>query len=593
MPGLRWNLLFLAALVCAATHADERLLGTWVGAGAENQGDRVTVERDAVIIDGERLPLRLAAPGVLEIGPPGDSEQLRYSLQGDTLTTESADGRLSWTRETVTPSAQPTPQPARPTPPQPAPADPFAGTFTGDGLTLSLQRGPQGYQGELVLQGKRYPATAQATGGKLAGSFSADGNAFDFSATLEGRVLTLVSGKATYRLQAPTPPNGGAARPGGAEGGDPAPRGGQVLMTEHRLRDPGSRNMVSHTLLAPKGWTVKGGASWANQRYFNVLPSRDIKVTSPEGIQVHLAPSILAKDYLPPPDLNVPRAQEGTADKGLPVIYLPESLGAWKQWMATRGIPQSYPGATKVRVNNAVVVPELTAVLRKQIEWRRAMLEQQAQQDASMGLRTFIDAQVLAFECSYTHEGRDWEELTIFGLSWEGIEGRLIGRATTWSLDPVVVYRAPAGKLEPQMPLLVAIVNTCHVTPEWSQMRAEHSAKLAGIARKGAEAANKAAMERSRMLAKYSSDISDIIHEGYQKRSAIQDETHRKVINSIRGTEDYVVPGGNTSVQLPNDYRSVYTNGNGEYLLTNDALYDPNTDPALNTHQWTGMQPRR
>ena len=95
------------------------------------------------------------------------------------------------------------------------------------------------------------------------------------------------------------------------------------------------------------------------------------------------------------------------------------------------------------------------------------------------------------------------------------------------------------------------------------------------------------------MLAKYSSDISDIIHKGYQERNAIRDETQRKVINSIRGTEDYVVPGGSTSVQLPNDYRSVYTNGNGEYLLTNDALYDPNTDPALNSQQWTGMQPQR
>jgi|GEM_PF-1149378 len=587
MSAFRWRLVFVAALVCAAAEADERLLGSWIGAGAENQGDRVTVEREAVIIEGERLPLRFAAPGVLEIGPPGDSEQLRYSLQGDTLTTESADGRLSWTREGAARPAQPTPQPARPTPPQPAPAEPFAGTFSGDGLTLTLQRGAQGYSGELVLQGKRYPATAQASGRRLTGSFTVDGHAFEFNATLEGRVLTLVSGTATYRLQAPArPANGGNAQPSAAGPG-------QVLMVEHRLKDPGSRNMESHVLLAPKGWTVSGGAWWANKSYFNVLPSRDIKVTSPEGVQVHLAPSILAKDYIPPPDLNVPRAREGTADKGLPVIYLPESLEAWKQWIATRGIPTSYPGATKVRVDNAVVVPELTAVLRKQIEWRRAMLEQQAQQDASVGLRTFIDAQVLAFECSYTHQGQAWDELTIFGLSWEGIEGRLTGRATTWSLNPVVVYRAPEGQLDAQLPLLVAIVNTCQVTPQWSRMRAELQAKLIGIAQKGAADANKAAMDRSRMLAKYSSDISDIIHKGYQERNAIRDETQRKVINSIRGTEDYVVPGGSTSVQLPNDYRSVYTNGNGEYLLTNDALYDPNTDPALNSQQWTGMQPQR
>ena len=74
---------------------------------------------------------------------------------------------------------------------------------------------------------------------------------------------------------------------------------------------------------------------------------------------------------------------------------------------------------------------------------------------------------------------------------------------------------------------------------------------------------------------------------------AIKDATHAKVINSIHGTEDYVVPGGTASVQLPNDYQRVYTNGNGEYLLTNDVLYDPNTDSALNGNQWTGMEARR
>lgn len=496
--------LLVSLVVCAVAQADEGLLGTWIGASEDNQGERVVVERGAVTIEGERLPLRFVAPGVLEIGPPGDAERLRYRLAGDTLTTESPDERLTWRR-------------ARPPQPRPQPEP----------------------------QPKPQPKSD------------------------------------------PKPQSKSESDP---KGGTPAPApSGRLVMSEHRLRDPGTRNMESHRVLAPKGWTVKGGAWWPNQRYFNVLPSRDIKVSSPGGVQVHLAPSILAKDVLPPPGSGVPRAPEGAADKGLPVIYLPESLAAWKQWMATRGVPQTYPGATQVRVHNVVVIPELTQLLRKQIEWRRAMLAQQAQQDARNGMRSFIDAMALAFESTYTHEGQTWEELTVFGLSWEGFQSNLLGRYTTWSINPAVVYRAPQGQLEAHLPLLIAIANSCRVTPQWGRMRAEHQAKMLGIARQGAEAASKAIAARGRLL----SDVNDIIHRGYQKRNAIQDSTQRKLVNSIHGTEDYVVPGGSTSVQLPNAYKNVYTNGQGEYLLTNDALFNPNTDPATNGQQWTGMKPKQ
>ena len=79
--------VFLVAVaLCATAFADEGLIGSWVGASGDNEGERVVVERGAVTIEGERLPLRFVGPGLLEIGPPGDTAQLRYRLVGDTLT---------------------------------------------------------------------------------------------------------------------------------------------------------------------------------------------------------------------------------------------------------------------------------------------------------------------------------------------------------------------------------------------------------------------------------------------------------------------------------------------------------------------------
>lgn len=99
-------------------------------------------------------------------------------------------------------------------------------------------------------------------------------------------------------------------------------------------------------------------------------------------------------------------------------------------------------------------------------------------------------------------------------------------------------------------------------------------------------------MERSRIISQNNREINDMIVKGYEQRQAIKDRTHERVINAIRGTEDYVIPGTNEYVQLPGYYEKVYTNSSGEYLLSNAHLYDPNTDPNVNSSQWNTMEVR-
>jgi len=483
----------------AAAQSDDRLLGTWIGISEDNEGDRVTVERAAVIIDGERLPLRFVSHGVVAIGPRGEEERLRYEIRGDTLTIDDSGETSMWRRVGPKPTLPPVDKP-------------------GD------HTNPRG------------EADVDAGGGQSPGPLD-----------------------------------------------DPSLR--RVVLTKHTLVDRGSGNMKSHTLLAPKGWKVEGGAWWANTSFFNVLPSRDIKITAPDGRQIYLAPSITAKDVQPSPQFGQPRPKEGTADQGLPIVYMPASLEEWQRWIETRAVPETYKAATNIRVRKPVVVPEFTALLNRQIEPLRQQLAHQRALNTSMGMQQSIDASFLAVECQYTHEGRDWEILFLFGVTYQVLESRELGRQVFWAIDPSVSYRAPAGELEANMPLLAAIANTVRQTPEWTKMSLDHQAKMNSIARRGAA-------DRSTIIANANNEISDIIHQGYKQRNAITDQTHRMVINAIRGTNDYVVAGGREPVQLPSGYEKVYTNGNGEFLLTNDVLYDPNTDPDVNSLQWNTMQVR-
>lgn len=105
--------------------------------------------------------------------------------------------------------------------------DLFAGTFTGEGLTLSLEPAEEQYAGQLEFGGNRYEVVAVADGDTLTGGFQVAGDTFTFTATLAGATLTLSSDGASYRLQkqggAANPLAGGAANPAGGSQGSSSP----------------------------------------------------------------------------------------------------------------------------------------------------------------------------------------------------------------------------------------------------------------------------------------------------------------------------------------------------------------------------------
>ncbi len=373
--------------------------------------------------------------------------------------------------------------------------------------------------------------------------------------------------------------------------GSTAPRvaaadGGPVVLTGHTFVDPLSANMPSHTVLAPKGWAVEGGAFWAGAQLFGILPSQNIKVIAPDGRRVHVGPSLTCVDVRPSAQamqMGTPRPQEGTIDSGLPVLYMPDNLAQWQAWMAQKTLPRERPGARDIRVH-VTVVPELTQLMHRQL----APLAEQQQQlnlqarQLNLAMQYFIDGAVLAFECRYTQDGQEWDELVVLGVAHMGTHAQT-GTQLRWGIEPNVAYRAPAGQLDRAMPLLMTIANSVHMTPQWAKMKADHVAAMNRIALKGAA-------DRSRIIAQANAEINQIIREGFEQRQASQDRTHQKFINAIREVENYTVPGSGTQVQLPNSYKHVFSNGNGEYILTNDALYNPNSDQNVNNLRWEPMQ---
>ncbi|MEM9381316.1 MAG: hypothetical protein AAGB93_15290 [Planctomycetota bacterium] len=481
-------------------------------------------------------------------------------------------------------------------------------TYRGDGMTATLESvDPRSGEisGTITIEGgKPMPFTILVgQDGRGKGEVTAP----DRVRTLRTRDIDERTVRVSYRArrytvvldEGPAPEE----RTGGGERGEDAPRRaggaverpaaaptGSVVLTKETLRDPGVRNMESHTVLVPKGWKVEGGGFWAPKQYYAMLPSQDIRVTSPEGVSVRIEPRMTAKAFQPPPELAAATPPTGASDKGFPVVPLPADVGAWKRWMQAQVLPAELPKAKGIRVRDAAMVPELTWELRR----RHAPVKQVLERRNGMGSsRVTADAAVLSFECTYDLDGKSYEEVRVVALTYMHDDGPYTGRSTMWNVESAVSYRAPKGELQGNIALLKTIADSVRMTPQWARMRADHFARLMKVSREAALRDLADSRRRSEIISQSGQDLSDIIHAGYQKRQQIRSSSQAKLIHAIQGTEEYSTPGSDTVVHLPYGYDHVYSNGRDEYLLTNDALFQPNVDPSTNGVEWTRMKASR
>ena len=142
-------------------------------------------------------------------GPGPDGAQVSYTVEGSgtmssATTAPLADGAIA--------SANPAANSATPAAAAPAEnplgapaADPFAGTFSDGKLTVNGATKNGGYVASLSMGEQKYPATATIQNHSLSGSFDASGHPFTFTATLDGDVMTMITGGKTYSLKRTAP----------------------------------------------------------------------------------------------------------------------------------------------------------------------------------------------------------------------------------------------------------------------------------------------------------------------------------------------------------------------------------------------------
>ena len=132
----------------------------------------------------------------------------------------------------------------------------------------------------------------------------------------------------------------------------------------------------------------------------------------------------------------------------------------------------------------------------------------------------------------------------------------------------------------------------CHVHPNLDQIQRYNQNEIAKsnaswAAHRAKMAANEAAFNaRNQAWMESSNEISDMSMRGWRSRNAMNDKGHASTINSIWEEETITNPQTGQSMQVEAGSKRYFTNGNNEYIRTDDYFYDPNADNQVNQYEW-------
>ena len=357
-----------------------------------------------------------------------------------------------------------------------------------------------------------------------------------------------------------------------------------LVFREHKVTDPGMNNMVALTFLVPEGWKVEGGISNPGSQYYSMPFLLDVKCQAPDGRQLRQLPAMVFEF-----NYNQPATHFSATLNGNMYLPLPESPSRWIMEMAQQ---QPDPTVSELRVVSEEPLEELTEQLRR----KNSALYDAVEQGRSLAMQTGIhmqyDAQVTKVVLRYRQDGIELEEAVL--IAWQYLVHTNRGQVThgMWSIDQMLSMRGPVGTDYQNDPQLLAIFQSARPNPAWVAEMNRFWSELARIRHQGAMQRQQQAFAAHQKRMQTLNATSDIISSGWRQRSAIREASQAKYIDSIHEVTPYQTAGGET-VKLPSFYDHVYTDGQGRYILNNDALYDPNTDSTLNQADWQRLEPQR
>jgi DNA-directed RNA polymerase subunit RPC12/RpoP len=174
------------------------------------------------------------------------------------------------------------------------------------------------------------------------------------------------------------------------------------------------------------------------------------------------------------------------------------------------------------------------------------------------------------------------------------------GEQLYWSLKCVHSMQAAPDKLDALDSLYETMAFSAQANPAFGQRVQQITQQLSQQQIQSIHAATQRGLEMGRMYSEQHDALwnqyqqhakaEDEIWNGYRQRDAMWDRVQDDRVHNMRNTEEYYDPYKGRNEELSSNYNQVWSSPTGEYILTDDLNFDPNT---TGTGDWSLLHPNR
>lgn len=303
------------------------------------------------------------------------------------------------------------------------------------------------------------------------------------------------------------------------------------------------------SLLAPADWRTQSSIEWHSGNLY--YAAARLRITSPDGIsEIGEMPSL---NFEWNPAIVQYQGETTTYPEVQPPVMGHSAL------LRNLIIPRYFPELRSARVVSDEELPQPAAEYCEGF----AKIHTQFRYNCTAG----------KVRLEYAQGGTTVQE-DIYAVAWY-LSGAF--NAVNWGVLDIRYSKAPTGKLEDQYRTFQTIFSSARVSLPWYNAYTQLNSQ-----------AMRASNDRMRMARETMNHISNNMRESYENRVASEERIMDKWDNVIRGVDAYDDGSGST-VELPNSYDHTWTNGNGDYVQSNDANFNPN---SVSSGSWRQIHPK-
>ncbi len=455
-------------------------------------------------------------------------------------------------------------------------ADEALFTYKGDGLTIEVTEWSDetGAVAGVIKRGTdNWPfkgKVSTAAADTITGSFTASGSQHEFTSKINDATdsITFTTAGTTYNLKAvgelpdagkeapkPAPKPDNPLAGGIATGKPDAPTPTAINPTDnsapavlklkqHVFNDISMGGVPAYTVLTPADWTASGNVEWQNVGEVP-FPQCKFEIKSPAGGRIR---------YIPQMTVSYSNAP-GMGQQGIPA---PQNFPEWLRDAAT----QSNKNISNLKLIDAKRNTKLEEIYN----------QNDRKINALPGMER--EAWVITFE--YDEAGvHQREEFAVTYAKYPPFNGINGFFTQSWSMFTSQIVTGPADQFESMKKDLYNVVAAVRPTVGWFT---QSQAVIAENSRRRSADIWRTILERGKQI----NQTSDADYQKYKKELSSDSAQHDR-LNTIYERSDYKDTDGNV-VNLPMHYKNVFSDGKGNYVLSNNSLDKPG-------ELWTPIEP--